>query len=169
MVPPAEFTTYYGRPILHTPPWGHEIPAYLFLGGVAGGSGLIAAGAAFTGREVLRRNSRIASIVAVALGGAALAKDLGRPERALNMMRTLKLTSPMSVGSWILTGFGTGAGISLAAELAPAMLPHKVATNAVVSQAISVADPIGSVTSAFFAPPLAAYTAVLLADTAAPT
>ena len=38
MVPEAEFTSYYGRPVVKAPPWGHEIPAYLFLGGVAGGS-----------------------------------------------------------------------------------------------------------------------------------
>ena len=28
-----------------------------------------------------------------------------RPERFVNMLRTLKLTSPMSVGSWILATF----------------------------------------------------------------
>ena len=43
MVPDVEFSSYYGRPVVKPAPWGHEIGAYLFLGGVAGGSGLLAA------------------------------------------------------------------------------------------------------------------------------
>ena len=38
MVPPAEFTSYYGRPVVKPAPWKHDIPAYLFMGGVAAGS-----------------------------------------------------------------------------------------------------------------------------------
>ena len=38
-----------------------------------------------------------------------LISDLGRPERFLNMLRVFKVTSPMSVGSWILVvSGGTG-------------------------------------------------------------
>lgn len=59
---------------------------------------------------MLRRNSRLAALVAIALSAAALISDLGRPERFVNMLRTIKLTSPMSLGSWILSGFGAGAG-----------------------------------------------------------
>ena len=33
---------------------------------------------------------------------ALLISDLGRPERFLNMLRVFKVTSPMSVGSWVL-------------------------------------------------------------------
>src|SRR5439155_11432761 len=33
-VPPAEFTSYYGKPILNPPVWrSPDIPGYLFLGG----------------------------------------------------------------------------------------------------------------------------------------
>ena len=56
MVPEVEFTSYYGRPVVKPAPWEHEVAAYLFLGGVAGGSGLLAAGAQLTGRNTLRRN-----------------------------------------------------------------------------------------------------------------
>ena len=37
MVPEAEFRSYYGRPVIKAPIW-HEphMPAYLFLGGLAG-------------------------------------------------------------------------------------------------------------------------------------
>lgn len=164
-VPEAEFTSYYGRNVIQPPPWTHDIAAYLFLGGLAAGSGLIGAGAAFTGRPTLRRRSRIAAIASLALGGAALARDLGRPERALNMMRTVKLTSPMSVGSWILAAFGAAAGGALACEVGRAALPP----GSGLGRAAAFFDLPAAATSAFFAPPLAAYTAVLLSDTAVPT
>lgn len=164
IVPDAEFRSYYGRPIVKPAPWGHEIAAYLFLGGLAGGSGLLAAGAHATGRPSLRRNARFTALAAVAAGGAALAADLGRPERALNMMRTLKLTSPMSVGSWILSGFGAFSGLAAALEVAR----PRLAAGSTVRRAADLADPLASAGAAFFAPPLAAYTAVLLSNTATP-
>jgi hypothetical protein len=117
MVPEAEFSSYYGRPVVKPAPWGHEVAAYLFLGGVAGGSGLLAAGAQLTGRTKLRRNARLSALGAVGLGAVALVMDLGRPERFVNMLRTIKLTSPMSLGSWILSAFSAGAGIAAAAEI----------------------------------------------------
>ena len=48
MVPEATFTSYYGRPIVKPSPWEADIPAYLFAGGLAAGSSLIAAGADLT-------------------------------------------------------------------------------------------------------------------------
>lgn len=162
-VPDAEFRSYYGRPIVKQAPWGHEIAYYLFLGGLAAGSGLVGAGAHLTGRPTLRRNARLGALASVGLGGVALIADLGRPERALNMMRTAKLTSPMSVGSWILAGFGTFAGAAAVLEVARPLL-----RDGVLGRVARVADPLASAGSAFFAPPLAAYTAVLLSDTATP-
>ena len=39
MVPPAEFTSYYGKPVLNAPVWEpRDIAGYLFLGGLAGAS-----------------------------------------------------------------------------------------------------------------------------------
>lgn len=165
VVPDVEFQSYYGRNIIQPPPWTHDIAAYLFLGGLAAGSGLIAAGAAFTGRPRLRRRGRVAALAALLAGGGALAHDLGRPERVLNMMRTAKLTSPMSVGSWILLGFGACSGAALATEVATAALP----ADGRLARAARLADPVAAAGAAFFGPPLAAYTAVLLSDTAAPT
>ena len=45
MVEDIEFTSYYGHSVVKPVPWRHEISIYLFTGGVAGGSGLLAAGA----------------------------------------------------------------------------------------------------------------------------
>jgi formate-dependent nitrite reductase membrane component NrfD len=175
MVPDATFDSYYGRHIVKPAPWEKEIAAYLFLGGVAGGSALLAAGGKVLGYPALRRVGRVGAVGAAALGGAALAKDLGKPSRALNMMRTVKLTSPMSVGSWILTAFGGFSGLALASELSQVLLENRPAAGrpgtalARVSRMLELADGPATAGSALFAPPLAAYTAVLLADTATPT
>ncbi len=165
MVPDVEFDSYYGRPVVKPAPWEADIPAYIFLGGLAAGSGLLGAGAAARGLSTLRRNSRYAALAAVAAGGLALVRDLGKPSRALNMMRTVKLTSPMSVGSWILSAFGAFAGLAVATELGRTVVRPGTAAGSV----LRLADAVASVGSAAFAPPLASYTAVLLADTATPT
>jgi formate-dependent nitrite reductase membrane component NrfD len=167
MVPEVEFTSYYGRPVVKPAPWGPEIAGYLFLGGVAGGSGLLAAGAQLTGQETLRRNCRLAAISAVGLGAVALVHDLGRPERFLNMLRTFKLTSPMSVGSWILSAFSAGAGVAAAAEV-DRMTGERLPLGPLRRVLRAVEGPAG-LEAAAFAPLLAVYTAVLLGDTATPT
>ncbi len=167
MVPEAEFTSYYGRPVVKAPPWGHEIPAYLFLGGLAAGSGMIAAGAQFSKRPKLRRNSRLGAMAAVGLGSVALVLDLGRPERFLNMLRTIKVTSPMSIGSWILSLYAAGAGVTTAIEV-DKMTGQRFPLGP-VRRLLPFVEVGAGLWAAAFAPPLAAYTAVLLGDTANPT
>ena len=117
MVPEPEFTSYYGRPVVKPAPWGDDVAAYLFLGGVAGGSALLGLGGQLSGRPMLRRNARLGALTAVSLGAVALVKDLGRPERFLHMLRTFKVTSPMSVGSWILSAFSAGTAVTAVAEI----------------------------------------------------
>ena len=152
MVPEAEFGSYYGRPVVKPAPWGHEVGAYLFLGGVAGGSGLLAAGAQLTGRAKLRRNARLSALAAVALGAVALVMDLGRPERFLNMMRIFKPRSPMNTGAWCLVGFSTSSALAVGCDL--------------------IARPNGArllgALTALFGTYLGSYTGVLLACTAVP-
>lgn len=167
MVPDVEFTSYYGRPVVKAPPWKHEVPAYLFLGGVAGGSGLIALGAQLTGLAALRRNARLGGLVAIGLGGAALVRDLGRPERFYNMLRTFKVSSPMSMGSWILTGYSVGAGVAGAAEID--RLSGERLPLGPLRPVLRAVEPWAGLEAAVFSPPLASYTAVLLSDTANPT
>jgi hypothetical protein len=170
MVPPAEFTSYYGHNIVKPSPWEHDIPAYLFAGGVAAGSSLLAAGGDLTGRPALRRTGRLGAITALTFSMVALVHDLGRPMRFLNMLRTAKYTSPMSVGTWILSTYGPFAGLAAATELA-GMLPPKVAEGrlARLLRLVRLLDRPAGVMAALTAPPVAAYTAVLLADTATPS
>ncbi|GAA4390836.1 NrfD/PsrC family molybdoenzyme membrane anchor subunit [Tsukamurella soli] len=167
MVPEAEFVSYYGRPIVKPPPWEWPVAAYLFLGGVAGGSGLLAAGAQLTGRKTLRRNTRLAALGAVGLGAVALVIDLGKPERFINMMRVFKVTSPMSMGSWILSAYSGGIGIAAAAEV-DRLLGERLPLGPLRKVLHLVEGPAG-LGGAVFAAPLAVYTAVLLSDTAVPT
>ncbi len=162
VVPEPEFTSYYGHPVVKPVPWRHEISVYLFTGGVAGGSGLLAAGAHAAGLDALRRNARLTAIVAAGVSGVALIADLGRPERFLNMLRTLKITSPMSVGTWIFSGYSTFAGLSAACEV------NRMVPLPVVGPLLRPFDAVASAGLGVFSAPLAAYTAVLLSDTATP-
>lgn len=168
VVPDVEFTSYYGRPIVKASPWEADIPLYLFLGGVAGGSSLLAAGADLTGRPALRRTGRVGGLIAITVSFAALVHDLGKPERFVNMLRVAKPTSPMSVGTWILTVYGPAAGLAGAAELMPLVervLPRKLRWS--LRLLSFLARPAG-LSAAVLGPAVASYTAVLLADTATP-
>lgn len=154
MVPKAEPTSYYGRPILKQPTWKQpDVPLYLFLGGVAGASAVLAEGAALTGRPALERAARLAAAAGSGLGSIALVHDLGRPARFLNMLRVFKPTSPLSVGSWILAPFASLASLAAASELTG--LAPKVGRAAGVG-------------AAALGPPLATYTAALICNTAVP-
>lgn len=168
MVEDVEFTSYYGRPIVKAPPWGDEIGTYLFLGGLAGGSSLLSFGAQLTDRPGMRIASRMTAIAATGIGGAALVADLGRPERFLNMMRVVKVSSPMSLGTWILSGFGVGSGVTFAIEL-DRITGEKLLPLGPLRKVLHGMETPAAIESAFFATPLAAYTAVLLGATAVPT
>lgn len=155
VVPEAEFTSYYGLPVLNRPTWkALDIAGYLFLGGLAGGSSLLAAGAHATGRRALARSAKLGALGAISASTVALIHDLGRPERFYNMLRVAKPTSPMSVGTWILAGYGPLAGIAAVTEAAGRFRRTGAAATA---------------GAALLGPAVASYTAVLLADTAVPS
>lgn len=164
MVPDATFTSYYGRPVVKAAPWEAAIPLYLFMGGIAGGSSLLGAGADLSARPTLRRAARISATGAITVSLVALVADLGRPERFVNMLRVFKPTSPMSVGTWILTAYGPGNVVAGAAEIAK-LLPVRFG---VLSSLLDWAARPAGLTAAVFAPAVASYTAVLLTDTSTP-
>ena len=154
MVPEATFDSYYGKPVLNPPVWEpRDIAGYLFLGGLAGGSSALAGGAHLTGRAQLARTSKIGAAGAGLLSLAALVHDLGQPERFLHMLRVFKVTSPMSVGSWLLAGYVPLAGIA-AGSAVTGRVPR-----------IGAAATAGA---AALGPAVASYTAALISDTAVP-
>lgn len=164
VVPDAEFRSYYGRQILQTPSWkAGNIAGYFFLGGLAAGSSLLAAGGDLTHRPGLRRAGRLAAIGAVSGSLVGLINDLGRPERFLNMLRVARPTSPMSVGSWLLAAYGPLAGAAAASEVLDWVAPaSRLATK------LGPPGRVAGLGAAALAPAVASYTAVLLADTAVP-
>ena len=163
----GEFDSYYGRPIVKAPPWREPIAVYLFLGGLAGGSGLLAFGAQCTARPALRRSSRLVALGAVGAGTLALIEDLGRPERFLNMMRTVKVTSPMSIGTWILGGFATVSGVLGALE-ADRMTGQRLPLG-ILRRLLGLSEAPASLGQVVLAPLLASYTGALLGNTVVPT
>ena len=164
MVPEATFTSYYGRQVVKASPWEADIPAYLFMGGLAAGSSLLAAGADLSNRPTLRRAGRLGALAALSVSMGALVSDLGRPSRFLNMLRVFKPTSPMSVGTWVLTAYGPGAAVAGAAEIAR-LLPLRLGA---VGRLLDFAARPAGLAAAGIAPAVASYTAVLLTDTATP-
>jgi DMSO reductase anchor subunit len=90
---------------------------------------------------------------AAGVSGALLVKDLGRPARAHHMLRVIKVTSPMSIGAWLLTAFSAGAAGTVMLDV----LTDRVGAARVTRLA-----------TAALAPAVATYTAVLLSDTAIP-
>lgn len=154
MVPDAEFRSYYGEPIVNQPVWeASDIAGYLFLGGLAGAGSVVAAAAQLTGRPRLARTGKLGSAVAISLSLAALVHDLGRPGRFLNMLRTLKPTSPMSVGSWLLSAYGPAALAAAASE---------------VTGALPGIGTLATAGAAIVGPAIATYTAALVSNTAVP-
>jgi formate-dependent nitrite reductase membrane component NrfD len=146
--------SYYGRPIINPPVWEErEIAGYLFAGGLAGASSILAAGADLTGRPALARGSRVMATGAIGISFLALVKDLGRPARFLNMLRVFKPTSPMSVGVWILVGYAPLAGGAAASDVT-GRLPR-----------LGRAAGLGA---AALGSGVATYTAALIANTAVP-
>jgi Polysulphide reductase, NrfD len=164
MVPRAEFADYYGRPVLKPPVWGDDIAYYFFLGGLAAGCSLLAAGADQTGRPSLRKGTRLGAVGAISLGSIFLIADLGRPDRFHHMLRVAKPTSPMSVGTWLLTAYGPLAGLAAASELVPRRLRRSLPGRLLEG----MGRPAG-LAAALLAPAVASYTAVLLSDTAVPS
>ncbi len=146
--------SYYGRPIIKAPVWEPlDIAGYLFLGGLAGASSTLAAAAEITGRPRLARPSKLGAAIAVGASLVALIHDLGRPGRFFNMLRVLKPTSPMSVGSWLLAGYAPAAFAAAASDLTGFAPGFGTAATAI---------------AALTGPAVASYTAVLIADTAVP-
>jgi formate-dependent nitrite reductase membrane component NrfD len=121
--PPADqsaIPTYYGRPVVKRSHYGWLIVSYFFLGGLAGAAQLIAQLADIRGgrhdRQVVRCGRYVALLGALA-SPVLLIKDLHTPSRWYNMLRIVRPTSPMSIGSWTLLGFGTCSGFAALGQL----------------------------------------------------
>ena len=147
------YRSYYGKPVVKEPVWEPVIPAYFFLGGTAGAAASLGLAARLTGNQSLARAAIYVDVVAITASPPLLIADLGRPERFLNMLRMFKVTSPMSVGTWIVSASGLASGAAATLEILDRLPRAKLAAEA-------AAGALG--------PFLATYTAALLADTSIP-
>ncbi len=111
---------YYGVPPIKRAHWTWQIPVYFWIGGIGAGVHLFSTIAQLIGHEdrALVRTSRYAVLLTMVLSPVLLIWDLGRPERFYNMLRILKLRSPMSTQSWSLLVFGNFAGLLAAHQAA---------------------------------------------------
>jgi hypothetical protein len=149
----TEAGSYHGQPVIKQPTWTWEIPLYFFTGGVAGASAGLAYLSGLRGNDALARRAWLTAAGALALSPPLLISDLGRPTRFLNMLRMFKVTSPMSVGSWILSVSSTATAVAAANEL-----------TGLFPRASRFARPAAAVAGL----PLSTYTAALIANTAVP-
>jgi formate-dependent nitrite reductase membrane component NrfD len=118
--PEREASDYYGIPPIKEHTWTWEVPVYFWLGGIGAGAHLISTVAQLLGwrDRAFFRTTRYTVLVTMILSPILLIMDLGRPERFYNMLRIVKLRSPMSTGSWALTIFGVLSGLIAAAQAA---------------------------------------------------
>jgi polysulfide reductase-like protein len=153
MLPKLEPQSYYGQPVIKKPVWKPEIPFYFYTGGLGGASAGLGLIAGLRGNDELARRAWIAAFAGVSASPVLLISDLGKPSRFLNMLRMFKVTSPMSVGSWILAASGGTTALATAHELT-GLFP-------VTGRAAKYA-------SALLGLPLSTYTAGLVANTSVP-
>jgi formate-dependent nitrite reductase membrane component NrfD len=149
----SEMRSYYGRPIVKEPTWTWEIPTYFFTGGLAGASSVLSSAARVSGNETLARRALYIGALADLVSPVLLISDLGRPERFHHMLRVVKVTSPMNLGSWVLLVSGGASTTAALLQLLDRWRPARIAASLVAALA---------------GPPLATYTGVLVADTAIP-
>jgi protein NrfD len=119
-VPVYEGPTYYGHSTVKPSPFNWMVAAYIFVGGVGGAAQLISALADLRGRgeaKTLVSPGRYVAFASSIVGPPLLIGDLHTPSRWFNMLRIFRGTSPMSIGSWILSAFGAFAGATAAADI----------------------------------------------------
>lgn len=104
---------YYGHGVVKPPVWTWQVPLYFFVGGLAGMTAVVAFAAMLIGHASLATAGLWLAVVGAIAGAGLLTWDLGRPARFFVMLRILKLRSPMSIGSWLLSAFGAGAAATL--------------------------------------------------------
>jgi hypothetical protein len=156
----AASASYHGNPVLKPPTWTWEVPLYLFLGGTAGASAVIALVSYFFGNLPLTRAALWIAFAGALFSPPLLIADLGRPTRFLYMMRVFKLRSAMSLGVWIL--------ISFSGAVTVALLCRELMLAGYSNDLVRVIESLALVFGAIFGMLLASYTSVLLSVTAIP-
>lgn len=155
---------YYGEPVLKPPVWTWEIPVYFFVGGLSGMAAVISLAAFIFHRAEIAAMAMWIAATGAILSPILLTIDLGRPRLFFNMLRVFKYKSPMSVGAWIVFGFGACA---VPGPIVMELHMHQIFAGG-VDPLLKIFAGILVVGSAVFGVLLATYTGVLLGVTAIP-
>lgn len=167
---PAESPMYYDVPAIKQPTWTWYIPLYFFLGGVASGASFIGALAELFGGKDHRttvRHARYLAVILAALCPIPLILDLGRPLRFFRMLRIVKISSPLNLGTWILSCFAALSAMQVARQAAE---DNFIIKRKSVFGRLATLLPSGPITvlQGLFGMALGGYTGTLLAITVVP-
>ncbi len=159
-----EGPTYYGRSQLKAAPFNnYVVGGYIFLAGLSGGAAIVGTLAELVrgrrGHGVGRR-ARYVATLAPTIGAVLLIWDLHTPQRFYNMWRIAKGSSPMSIGTWILTAFIPSSMLGAGAQALADVWPRAAWLKPLARW--------GSAPSAITGAGLSVYTASLLAATSTP-
>ena len=166
----VEFASYFGRPVVKKVSWKWEIWLYFWVGGVAGGASAITAlfelfGNKERDRSIIRAGHYV-SLAGLLVSPVLLIMDLGRPERFLHMLRVVKLTSPLNLGTYFLTLTGTLSGVNAARQVVEDGLVRR---DSLPGQLLSLgANPVTEGLQGLGGLAVGSYTGVLLSATATP-
>jgi formate-dependent nitrite reductase membrane component NrfD len=142
--------SYYGRPAVKPSPYRWKVALYTFLGGLAGAVQVIVTLADLVGSKkyssLVKKGRVVAALNGTVVGPALLIADLHTPQRWYNMLRIFRRTSPMSIGSYVLTAFGGFSALSLVPRI----------------------ESVTQIPAALAGAAMASYTPALLAATATP-
>jgi formate-dependent nitrite reductase membrane component NrfD len=166
--PEREGRDYYGIPPIKEHTWTWEVPVYFWLGGIGAGAHVastIARALGYTDRAFLR-TARYTTLLTMILSPILLIMDLGRPERFYNMLRIVKWRSPMSMGTWALTGFSILTGFVAASQAARDGLLGR--DNALARLVGAIPARLLSILALPFGYFVGAYTGVLIGTTSVP-
>jgi formate-dependent nitrite reductase membrane component NrfD len=166
--PEREGSNYYGIPPIKEHTWTWEIPIYFWLGGIGAGSHVASTIARMVGHtdRAFLRTARYTTLITMILSPILLIMDLGRPERFYNMLRIVKWRSPMSMGTWALTGFGLLSGLVATSQAAEDGLLGR--GNVLARLAGALPARLLSVLALPFGFFVGAYTGVLIGATSIP-
>jgi len=157
--------TYYGQSSVKPSPFEWKVALYVYVAGPAGSSQIIATLADRLGDErdeTIVRNGRTLALVGAAIGAPLLIIDLKTPERFYNMLRIYRTSSPMSFGSYILTGFGLTSGLVALGHLMGER--RRDGSRSPMRRAADMAQ----VPAAFLGAGMSTYTAAMLSATSTP-
>lgn len=150
--------TYHGRPVTKASSFDWKVSSYIVAVGIAGAAQVIAAVARTRPDGAgLVRQARFLALAGSMVGPLVLVQHLKTRSRWFNMLRIVRPTSPMSLGSWLLTIFGGLSAVTALGDLLGRRWPraHAVADAAQLPAAVAGAG-------------MGVYTAGLLASTSTP-